>query len=505
MKMFSIGILNLLLFFFLSCQSIENHQASDTKGPVKISLNTGNQYSFKNDFLGVIMPSLFTAFSLDDTLFTKDILKTGFSNFQFPGGILSHWNHYKPNGDGYNINLDEVKKYDGEASWMNKDIVTNERDFFEETLRFCKTNKKVLVLTANLFTGTISELKYALTRCKEENVNAKVVLGVELQIASMHKYFPSGNTYCKTAAEYINMIRKNFPEVEIAADGANLDAGKKEIPFRSEWNSEIAKLDFDAIALYQYAKLNKILSSNDVESIFKEANSRLTDYVNNGFQMQIEQYKQYFGDKPIWIVQSGIDYHETKFIIGNTITSAMYDADYYLWCAKFNALNNNSLPIVEYTKLASNNVGVDVFTHSFPQKEKAKDDNNFVKRTPFFVFNLISPISQDSVNFVPATIANIDTTITHIYSFIKNEHHYIYIVNKGASLKIDQIEVDGKAIHQNLEAKLIHADQLTASCGFSYWQEMFPNNEKSEIQIEEKTMLSDSIEIPAYSITRIEF
>ena len=479
---------------------------------VDISIDDTKALSFDPQFYSVSTASMYAYFNVDDAQFISEVNKMQFNNVQFPGGSLSHWNHLVINGkgNGYNIDSKEVQSHGNDISSLAGDESSkNGQDYFEETIKFCKSTSTGLILVANIMTGSQAELEYALTRCQKENIPVKVAMGVELHIKDQRDDFPTAQSYKTKVQSYIDLVRKKFPGTLIAADACPVDETKNDFSFFDGWNKLVATMDFDAFGIYQWAYVADAEMDGDLDGTFKKGNQMLTDFVNKEAPDQLVKYKAYFGNKPLWIMQCGVNFRNNG-IFGNTITSAMHLADYFLWCTEYNATHNNYLQVVCYQKLGSTNVTCDVLTPYKGAKDKMIPQVDIVERSPFYAFSLIGNVFSGDKKFCSSIVSsNTSKDITgsiKVYSFVdSNNKHYLFVINKGVGFNIGKLLVNNKAITGSATVSEVWGSSLYSTNGYSNWMKIFPGGTASQIQNDVRTTEVSKIQIQNYSITRIEF
>lgn len=493
-------------------QTVTTTQNKPTNNIVDFNIDTKTSASFNPDFYCVSTASMFSYFKTTDQNFLSKLNGCGFNYIQFPGGSISHWNHFVINGSGkgYNIDNTEVQKHGNNSTdFLDGASGNSTDDFFNETIKLCKAQNLGMILVANILTGTQAELEYALNKCKQENIPVKVAMGVELHIKDQRDDFPTAQSYKQKVQSYIDLVRKKFPGVEIAADACPVDDSKADFPFFDEWNKLVATMDFDAYGIYQWAYLQDAETDGNLQATFDKGNQMLTDFVSTGVPNQIAKYKAYFGSKPLWVMQCGVNFRNNG-IFGNSMASALFLADYYLWCTAYNAQNNNYLEVVSYQKLGSTNVTCDVITPYKGPKDKMIAQTDIVERSPYYAFELLNPIYQGTKKYdVANSFCNTEKNFTnniHCYSFTdENNKHYLFIVNKGAGFNLGKINVDGKATKGVVTVDAAFAPDLFSTNGYSNWMKVFPGNTPSQIQKSSSQSDVSKIVVAGYSITRIEF
>jgi hypothetical protein len=244
---------------------------------------------------------------------------------------------YGGQGDGYNIDPEEVKKrgMDPATLFDGMGVYRFGKDFFNE---YCTLLEKLGLpgtITANAQTGNIEEALWQIERAHAR----RVVFGLELVTRNHRDDFPAGKAYVEKITPWVLAVRKAFPDVAVV-----LDAAWDSKPAHDQWNRDLRDMEGDQIRIYLWDRdLYESVTAPDAASRIHEAFAVVLPPI-------IARIHQAFPDKKIAVLQWGLKPGLERY---NTVFGCLHVAKMYQWMITFNRDNDNLIDYASFTNLTN--------------------------------------------------------------------------------------------------------------------------------------------------------
>ncbi|MCB0736069.1 MAG: hypothetical protein KDC92_01055 [Bacteroidetes bacterium] len=198
--------------------------------------------------------------------------------FRFPGGTTANFYHPKMPGYGYNrndLNLVEEGPIKKHMSDLMAAVPQNLNDvkFIDLFANWAAKEQYDVLYVANLFSGTIDEILFALQTLCDNNVSIKgIELGNEYYLRAYNRIFPDAQSYIQKAKAFAEAIKLQFPNIPVSLTVAPTKTTKQLSQKETNWNKQIGHVNFyDAVSLHYYPIVNRVSDKNIQPCTFDES------------------------------------------------------------------------------------------------------------------------------------------------------------------------------------------------------------------------------------------
>jgi hypothetical protein len=357
-----------VLLFNFSC-----HSQSST---VTVSVKTNQEKPIKENYFFGCNVQLLYGPSMHDTAFINAIKGLKPSVLRYPGGTVAN-------------------QWDWKSGWTSSPefkklpVITYRLEEFKKAIDITGA---IPVFVLNMCTSTLENEISMLKHAKEINLPVKFVeLGNEFYLPdSLNvKTFPTGADYARVANQWIERIKKEFPEAKVAVVGRsekreglkNVLRGKETDERSENWNSGLFATikNADAVTFHIYSGngLNKIHNGEPESKHQKRSDfsDEERSVLQNAFEspgaskvilgMPFQRVKQFIetdsknvpGDMEIWITECNM--FEKTGIVSGTWMHGMYAVTLCLLLAQ-----TNKTDMVLYHTLAKDATFAAIFNNT---------------------------------------------------------------------------------------------------------------------------------------------
>ncbi len=411
--------------------------ANTTASGITITVNSSASGSVNNYIFGMMTENYLEKWNTHEAQFVKLVNNLGITHFQYPGGSISYWWHYDPNGAGYGIKESEYTGFrHGKSGAANE-------NFLNKFIDMCKATNANAIFVANFLTGNPDELDGAIDQTQRSGVKVvEVILGVELHIPAVQDKI-SLQQYLDRAQKYIAMLRSKYPSIKIYADGAPVHRAANNQYFQ-QWNSAVSKLQgIDGMVQYQWW-----WPSYGGVSQQDQFSHGLDDL--KSFMSQLDNVNAALGSySNHWVIDQWGIKEEAKPVYGGTMLQMLHLVWYPLYVTDYNYHHPGFYQTVEYMKLGSN------YVQDLIKLNNNKNQGAGYHLNPAYYAVKFASVIKDS-KYAPATVNG--SKDIKAYYFEKNNRKYLFVIN----LTADAANLPGVTVNGNL---------LNATLVQAYWSD----------------------------------
>lgn len=465
MKKKSISIILILLFSGLvfGCTSLltttsnstekdKEVQASSTNTTIQNTSSENIIISASNSSLVKIIPDLTLPFPIQKNLFS---FNTGFmftaplekepavktitqkikpSALRFPGGTIA--NYYHPDGIGYGFREEDLN---GKFPDITKAMPLFDKNAIFHFADLCKMSNSDVVFVANMLTGTVEETLWCIEYFHQQNIKVVgIELGNELYLTQYRATYPTVDTYIQQAKKYAASIRKKYPNIPlgvVAGDPTESNPKGSYQKFMNQWNAGLGKekfYDFYIPHLYSKVEVCEQKGGTDLKAVFDCADYTLAPDFYNYQQIVIDHYKQFFGNKKMWITEWNID---AGNITSNTIRHAEFVSEFLLgWVDA--AEKNKQVEYLFFHNYGSGGYAAPIFSYTNQQRiNYLKREGNIAYNSTYFSFLYLREIIdfkgqriREKIAY-PKGLSNQNVIFKTFYNQSTNSL-FLYFINK---------------------------------------------------------------------------
>jgi hypothetical protein len=374
-----------LLFVFLTACSTVAAGVVPPPRPVAVELvPAGEPFAIIPTAYGFNTQNMNAEYSYADADFRRLTAELRPGNLRFPGGTVANFYHWQEAGfrpEELQVSKSEVlnKRLKGLYRRLQQKFSGKipPEDFFT----LCRATGARPLLVVNLYTGTPEESAAWVRRVKELGVTvAGWELGNELYLEHYRDRFPDPETYLKVARKHAAAMRREDPQILLAAPAAplgfHLAHSGADDDFQERWNRGLAKGDFfDAVTVhfYTYAMVRQKAPVGAMVGHFFGSSERALD-------QGVDYYRALFRNRPVWLTEWNIANPKNPYL--NTQLHALFVADLQLGLLQ----KSPQVPFSNYHVLAGRGQGWPAF--SPPEKGESQQEKS-VRRAVFPVQKII--------------------------------------------------------------------------------------------------------------------
>lgn len=248
---------------------------------------------------------------------------------RFPGGTIG--NYYHPDGIGYGFKEEEVQHKMPE---ITKAMPLFNQNAIHHFVDLCKMSNTNAIYVANMMTAPVEETIWAVEHLLKNNIPVVAIeLGNEFYLEQYRDYFPTPESYVKKAKEFAQVLRKKFPQIPLGAVAASPTESNPKGnygKYKQLWNITLGKenfYDFYIPHLYPKVQACADFGGGDKAKVFECLNLSLGIEHLDYFQIIVDYYRPYFGDKKMWITEWN---SQAEGQISNTVRHASFVAEYLM-------------------------------------------------------------------------------------------------------------------------------------------------------------------------------
>lgn len=417
---------------------------------------------------------------------------------RFPGGTLSNYYHHTL--PGYGIKQEDVDKTNGDfiSKAAQKHIKkqaqvlqqhpTNQ-NYLTSFLPLSASSNTSIILTLNLFSSELPELKAYLEKLKRESANiSHIELGNEYFFKAYDATFPTVSSYIQKSKEVAAIARAIFPKAHIGVSVVDIltidfESVKPHNQRLKEWNKALVNESFyNAIVVHNYSKTKTCsdqANSENLFCIFQENNK----HIYQEFPRSMAYYQENFKGKQIWITE----WNTSRLfeVTCNTFLQAFYYTEYM-----FQMMHYPEITLASYHNLLAGGCGYNLI------KQSKKELSTSIT---YEAAKLLKPLFQDSTYLLLKEYkqAFLENNIV-IQAFENQKDMYIYVLNKSdksQTISMQDLSVSSSATRIEIQALL--AKDLSSTMGSNN----FPQASQGQVQkIDQASVLN----FLPWSITRIK-
>lgn len=364
---------------------------------------------------------------------------------RFPGGTIA--NYYHPDGLGYGFRQEDVK---GGFPEITRAMPLFDKNAIYHFADLCRMSGTSVVYVANMMTGTVEETIWAIEYFRSQNIPvAGIELGNEFYLQQYRDRFPTVETYIKIAKEFAAVLRKKFPQIPlgvVAANPTEPNPSNSHGKFQNLWNATLGKesfYDFYIPHLYSNAEVCQQKGGNDLKAIFDCTNLTLAPVHYNYMQVVLDHYKQFFGNKKIWITEWN---SEAASYISNSVRQAEFVGEFLMDLIDV-AVKNPQVEYAFFHNYGSGGYVSPIFTYTNEKNIKyLRREGNIAYNATYFPFLYLRQLVEQKAIRInekvayPSGLTNQNVVFkTFVSSDSKNL--FVFFINK-TSQKI-AFEVEG--------------------------------------------------------------
>lgn len=406
-------ILFIILFFCLTpkvyCQD-QNSLSSITLNLVHEQSTVVNKkkYGFNQP-----APAMMNV-TYDKLSLTPDIVNLNIRLFRFPGGTVA--NFYQWNADSYDVTdlQDYPQVYSDYREELFRAYGSNGRKVgYKSFLSWSKRDSITPLFVINMNTEEKFEnILQAFKTAEELGIKVEYCeLGNELYFPEQAgKKYENIDAYILSATEAAQRIKKFSTDIKIGVP----ISGKPEWQRGKEWDQAVKKanLNYDAIVLHQYLKVDDIPDNY--------VGSEAFTFVRQQFPELVRHYTQLFPGKKIWLSEWNIE-NRPQNNINQTFYGTLFAADFFL-----SLLEEQVIDIACYHRLMPH-------THSILNDEYNENEVNFQKTIPYFFWKMVGGALLNTTHLSTVKILDIvgtyDVKDFKALSLYSNNLFYLFLLN----------------------------------------------------------------------------
>jgi len=422
-----------------------------------------------------------------------DVLKeSGNVVLRFPGGGVA--NNYYPDEVGYGYN--PRKRPIGFKSIMLYNQTKDRKyNIIENFISLCKQTNAKAIYCANVLDGSIEKMQIVIDRLKKENIEiVGVELGNEFNLGNYRHLFPSGQVYLDTVQKYIQVIRKNYPELKIGliAEGLFSDElDNKRNQFMHTWNKTISNADFDAYIVHSYFPIDD--KQKNFDDVYLKSTAISNPYSVNYTARLLDYFKSINKgkEKKIWITEWGI----FNYYTGNTFLQAASVGQFLS-----NVIQSDTLNKITVTCL--HDIGAMIIPTRNNQKYTYKNETH-AAGSIFFPYKFMTDIVVKNKAFPVAHQSDkIMDSLFIVQTFYSKESNktFVYFINTENT----KIELEIPKSKPEKQIEYIHAETLYGNSGSTSFLKDYPSK-NNLINYKTEEINTEKVEIAPYSLGVISF
>lgn len=424
---------------------------------------------------------------------------------RFPGGTIG--NYYHPDGPGYGMRPEETGN-------VLPEIVKSQVQFKQNAIYhfadMCKMSDSKVLFVANMLTGTTEEMLWCLNFFKERGIEVVgVELGNEFYFRVFREQYPDAETYIRQAKEWAGVIRKynrNLTIAVVAADPTEPNPKTDQGRFMMRWNQLLGKEQFyDTYVPHLYPKVSgcEQKGGENLKEVFECIDFTLAIDHQNYHEIIVQHYKQFYGDKKMWVTEWNVDAASTT---ANTLRHAAFVADFIMGMAEANAVHNNLIDLACFHNFGSGGYAAPIFsvTHN-KQAKYIKQVGNIAYNSTFFPFLYLENIVRSGGVFANSQIAfpsNIDQRHFSARTFVNpaEKRVYVYFSNKSSNALSVKLGIPAKAT----EMQAIKGNFPWSVAGLNGFYLRQPSMVDLITEVNQK-LSAEAVTVPVYSVGYLTF
>lgn len=429
-------------------------EPSSSNAPVKNTSNESIQITVSPSSTVMIVPDFSQQYPIEENLIS---FNTGFmftaplekepavktitqtirpSAFRFPGGTIG--NYYHPDGIGYGFRQEDVK---GGFADITKAMPLFDKNAIYHFADLCKMSNSNVVFVANMLTGTVEEALWCIDYFHQQNIKVVgIELGNEFYLPQYRNAYPSVNVYIQQAKEFATQIRKKYPKIPlgvVAGDPTEPNPKSSYLKFMNQWNVGLGKenfYDFYIPHLYSKVEICEQKGGNDLKAVYECADYTLAPEFFNYTQIVLDHYKQFYGNKRLWITEWNMDAGNAT---SNTMRHAEFVSEFLLtWVDA--AAKNKQIEYAFFHNYGSGGYAAPIFTYSNKRNvDYLRKEGNIAYNSTYFSFLYLREIMDQKALRIsekisyPKGLSIQNVIFKTFYSKDKNSL-FLYFINKTA-------------------------------------------------------------------------
>lgn len=425
--------------------------------------------------------------------------------FRFPGGTIG--NYYHPDGIGYGMKKEETGN-------TLADLVKAQPLFSQNAIHhfadLCRMANSKVVYVANMLTGNIPEMLWALEYFKKAGIEVVAVeLGNEFYYRIYRQSYPTPESYILKAKEYAAAVRKFDPRIKVAAVAADPTEpnpkGEAAI-FMKDWNEKVGKESFYDVYvphLYPKVKACEEKGGDNLETVFDCIDLTLATEYFNYHNIIVDHYRQFYGNKKMWVTEWNVDAASTT---ANTLRHAAFVAEFLMGMIDINVANNDLVEYAFFHNYGSGGFAAPIFSFTFPGVNYLKSNGKIAYNTTYFPFHYLTSLIYGGAKRAAETVQypqGTDTRQLVAKTFVNPQKRvaYVFFVNKSATATPLQFNhPQTKAVRM----QLLSGKHPWSVAGMNGFYKKLP--ERVDLVREANVALQDkSVILPAYSVGYVEY
>jgi hypothetical protein len=408
---------------------------------------------------------------------------------RFPGGGVA--NNYQPDevGYGYNPLKRPVAKPLIMLYHQTKDRKYN---IIENFISLCHQSKAKAIYCANVLDGSVEKMLFVIKKLKSANIDViGVELGNEFNLGNYRHIFPNADVYLDTILNYIQALRKNYPEIPIGLIAEPLDKNEltdKRSVFMHNWNKTLSKADFDAFVVHHYFPFED--KEKEFDNIYIKSVPIIDKACEDFAPKTIDYFNTLNPDKKIWLTEWNI----WNYFAFNTFLQAAFVGQFLNELAKTDTANKINMTCLH-------DIGGMIYSVNGISNYTYKKNTRAVS-TFFFPFQFLSEIvvKQNAKRIEHQLSKNITNFKVYSYFNADLKENYIYFINTSNN----KISFSIKNAKSDINLRYILSEELYGHAGNANFTKEYLSKNKL-IQYQTKNIEGNNIMLQPYSLGVLRF